>query len=165
VTIEMSSNFSGVREPQDGIIINTNHYKCREMASYDIPRNAYYTGKNVKALRGVRVHESSELRYGRAEQLFAELEAIGMRDLLSIFCDHGESGRGDDNTICRHGPYFSTTCSVIMLPRSRRLLVTYGHPCDSVFSDFLDPFKREESEIPPDGGEEGKGPDATSGGS
>lgn len=146
VTMEMSSNFSSVREPQDGIIINTNHYKCREMVSYDIPRNAYYTSKNVRALRGVRVHESSELRYGRAEQLFAELEVVGMRDLLDIFCDHGESGRGDDNTVCRHGPYFSTTCSIIMLPRSRRLLVTYGHPCDSVFSDFLDPFKREEGE-------------------
>ncbi|MEW6555651.1 MAG: C45 family peptidase [Actinomycetota bacterium] len=163
-TIEMSSNFSGVRQPQEGIIINTNHYKCREMVSYDIPRNAYYTSKNAKALRGVRVHESSELRYGRAEQLFAELETVGMRDLLRVFCDHGESGRGDDNTICRHGPYFSTTCSIIMLPRSRRLLVTYGHPCDSVFSDFLDPFRREEGEAVPDGVDPENGPDARSGG-
>ena len=152
VTVELSSNFSGTREPQDGIIINTNHYRCREMASYDIPRNAYYTGKNVKALRGVRVHESSEMRYTRAEQLFSAMEVLGMKDLLSVFCDHGESGRGDDNTICRHGPYFTTTCSIIMLPRSRRLLVTYGNPCESVFSDFLDPFAggeeaREDGEI------------------
>jgi hypothetical protein len=161
VTVEMSSNFSGVRKPQDGIIINTNHYKCREMASYDIPRNAYYTSKNVRALRGVRVHESSELRYARAEQLFSSLEVIGMKDLLGVFCDHGESGRGDDNTICRHGPYLSTTCSIIMLPSSKRLLVTYGNPCDSVFSDFLDPFKREEGEAEPDRGEAGGAKDTT----
>jgi hypothetical protein len=69
-----------------------------------------------------------------------------MKDLLTVFCDHGESGRGDDNTICRHGPYFSTTASIIMLPFSKRLLVTYGHPCDSVFSDFLNPFASGESE-------------------
>ena len=31
-------------------------------------------------------------------------------------------------------------------PFSKRLLVTYGHPCDSVFSDFLDPFRQEEKE-------------------
>jgi hypothetical protein len=161
VTVELSSNFSGVREPQEGVIINTNHYKCREMVSYDIPRNAYYTSRNVKALRGVRVHESSELRYGRAEQLFSAMEDIGMKDLLGIFCDHGESGRGDDNTICRHGPYFSTTCSIIMLPRSKRLLVTYGNPCDAVFSDFLDPFKREDDEAGPDQGEVDGPPDTT----
>lgn len=142
-TVELSPNFSGVRGPEEGILINTNHYRCREMTSYDIPRNAYYTNKNVRALRGIRVHESSELRYGRVQQLLAEIERVSMKDLLGVFCDHGESGRGDDNTICRHGAYFSTTCSVIMLPRSKRLLVTYGHPCESVFTDFPDLFAAE----------------------
>lgn len=145
-TVELSSNFCGVREPVEGILINANQYKCREMTSYDIPRNAYYTNKSVKAMRGIRVHESSELRSNRAEQLLSEMETITMKDLLGVFSDHGESGRGDDNTICRHGPYFSTTCSIIMLPRSKRLLVTYGNPCDSVFSDFLDPFKTQDKE-------------------
>jgi hypothetical protein len=156
VTVELSSNFCGVREPEDDILINTNHYKCRDMTSYDIPRNAYYTKNNVRALRGVRVHESSELRYNRVEQLLSDMEDISMKDLLGVFCDHGESGRGDDNTICRHSPYFNTASSIIMLPQSRRLLVTYGHPCESVFTDFLDPFKSEEKEageeIPVSGG-------------
>ncbi|RJP32437.1 MAG: hypothetical protein C4536_06090 [Actinobacteria bacterium] len=155
VTVELSSNFSGVRKPEGGILINTNHYRCREMVSYDIPRNAYYTSKNVRALRGIRLHESSELRYGRAEQLLSDMGVVTMKDLLGVFCDHGESGRGDDNTICCHGPYFTTTCSIIMLPRSKRLLVTYGNPCDSVFSDFLDPFKEEEGETQQD--DEGEG--------
>jgi hypothetical protein len=146
VTVELSSNFSGVREPEEGILINTNHYLCREMTSYDIPRNAYYTKNSVRALRGVRVHESSELRYNRAEQLLSAMETISMKDLLGVFCDHGESGRGDDNTICRHSPYFNTTCSMIFMPRSKRMLVTYGYPCQSVFTDFLDPFKPEAEE-------------------
>lgn len=143
-TVELSPNFSGVREPEGGVLINTNHYRCREMTSYDIPRNAYYTNRNVWALRGMRVHESSEMRYARAEQLLSEKEEFSLKDLLQVFSDHGESGRGDDNTICRHGSYFTTTCSIIMLPRSRRFLVTYGHPCDSVFTDFLNPFVGEE---------------------
>jgi Acyl-coenzyme A:6-aminopenicillanic acid acyl-transferase len=146
VTVELSSNFCGVRDPEEGILINTNHYKCREMTSYDIPRNAYYTKNNVRALRGVRVHESSELRYARAEQLLSDMEYISIKDLLSVFSDHGESGRGDDNTICRHSPYFNTTCSIIILPRSKRLLITYGHPCDSVFTDIPDAFQPREIE-------------------
>ncbi|MDI6874404.1 C45 family autoproteolytic acyltransferase/hydolase [Candidatus Solincola sp.] len=143
-TVELSPNFSGVREPEQGVLINTNHYRCREMISYDIPHNAFYTTRNVRALRGVRVHESSEMRYARVEQLFSETEVFSLKDLLRVFSDHGESGRGDDNTVCRHGPYFTTTCSLIMLPRSRRVLVTYGHPCESVFTDFLNPFASEE---------------------
>jgi hypothetical protein len=157
-SVELSPNFSGVRRPEEGVLINTNHYRCPEMVSYDIPRNAYYTSRNVQALRGIRVHESSELRYARAHQLLAGAERIGVRHLLNVFSDHGESGRGDDNTICRHGEYYSTTCSMIVFPRSRRFLVTYGHPCESVFTDFPDPFGGgEESgeEVEESRGEEG----------
>jgi hypothetical protein len=163
VSVELSPNFSGVREPEDGVLINTNHYRCREMVSYDIPRNAYYTRRNVRSMRGVRVHESSELRYGRAEQLLAGMERVSMRDLLGVFQDHGESGRGDDNTICRHGPYFSTTCSIIMLPWSRRLLVTYGHPCDSVFTDFPNPFASEGEGVDSDESASGEGDESDRG--
>ncbi len=144
-TVELSPNFSGVRQPEEGILINANHYRCREMISYDVPHNAFYTSRNIQAFRGVRVRESSELRYTRVEQLLSEREAFSLGDLLRVFSDHGESGRGDDNTVCRHGPYLTTSCSLIMLPRSRRMLVAYGHPCDSVFTDFLNPFVVEES--------------------
>lgn len=154
-TVEVSPNFSGVREPEEGVIINTNHYRCREMISYDVPRNAFYTNRNVRALRGRRVHESSEMRYARVEQLLSDKEVFSLKDLLGVFSDHGESGRGDDNTVCRHGPYYSTTCSLIMMPRTRRMLVTYGHPCQSVFTDFLNPFDTGEGkESTPNGPEE-----------
>ena len=55
----------------------------------------------------------------------------------------------------------SLTCSIIMLPRSRRLLVAYGHPCESVFTDFLNPFREREpeslEEIPQEGPDGGRG--------
>lgn len=139
-SVELSPNFCGVREPEDGLLINANHYLCSEMTPYGIPSNAYYTPRSSRSLRGMRVHESSELRYQRLQQLLDVEERLALKDLVAVFSDHGEAGRGDDNSICRHGDYFSTTCSVIMFPVSRRMLVTYGNPCDSIFTDFPDIF-------------------------
>jgi hypothetical protein len=145
-TVELSPNFSGVREPVNGILVNTNHYLSSEMTPYDIPSNAYYTPRNIRSLRGIRVQESSELRYGRAMQLLDREEPLGIKEIVEVFSDHGEGGRGNDNTICRHGNYLSTTCSVIMLPLSKRILVTYGSPCESVYTDFKDIFSASDSE-------------------
>ncbi len=139
-SVELSPNFSGVRAPENGVVINTNHYRSPELKPYDIPRNAYYTNRNVRALRGLRIHESSELRYERAELSLSELEMVSPRDLVGIFGDHGEGGRGSDNTICRHGGYYWTTCSMMFLPASRRMLVTYGNPCSSTYTEFREPF-------------------------
>jgi predicted choloylglycine hydrolase len=139
-SVELSPNFSGVREAEDGLLINTNHYLSNEMTPYGIPSNAYYTARNPHSLRGTRVHESSEIRYSRVQQLLDVEEPLSLKDLVSIFSDHGEGGRGNDNSVCRHGEYFTTTCSVIMFPASRRMLVTYGNPCDSIYTDFPDVF-------------------------
>ncbi len=137
-SVELSPNFSGVREPEDGIIINANHYVTSDTIPYSIPPNAYYSARAPKGLKGLRVHESSELRMSRAQQLLGEKEVFSLKELVEVFSDHGEAGRGDNNSICRHGEYFTTTCSLIMMPRSRRMLVTYGNPCDSIFTDFSD---------------------------
>lgn len=139
-SVELSPNFSGVREPEDGLLINANHFMSNEMTPYGIPSNAYYTPRSPRSLRGLRVHESSELRYLRLEQLLDMEEPLTLKDLVAVFSDHGEGGRGNDNSICRHGDYFTTTCSVIMFPVSRRMLVTYGNPCDSIFTDFPEIF-------------------------
>ncbi|MHB8779835.1 MAG: C45 family autoproteolytic acyltransferase/hydrolase [Candidatus Geothermincolia bacterium] len=140
-SVELSPNFEGRREAESGVLINTNHYRTPELKPYDIPRNAYYTNRNVRALRGIRIHESSELRYERAELLLQDLPQISVRDLVSVVSDHGEGGRGSENTICRHEGYFWTTSSMIFLPASRRMLVTYGNPCDSTYTEFRDPFR------------------------
>jgi hypothetical protein len=137
-SVELSPNFSGVRGPEDGILVNTNHFLTSDTAPYSIPSNAYYSSRAPRGLRGLRVHESSELRLSRALQLLGEQDLYALKELVNVFSDHGEAGRGDNNSICRHGEYFSTTCSLIILPRSRRMLVTYGNPCDSIFTDFSD---------------------------
>ncbi len=145
-SVELSPNFSGVRKPENGVLVNTNNYISSDMVPYDIPSNAYYSGRAARSLRGVRVHESSELRYSRAMQLLDREEPMGVKEILDVFCDHGEGGKGSDNTVCRHGDFLSTTCSVIMFPTSRRMLVTYGNPCSSVYTDFRGVFKEESSE-------------------
>jgi len=139
-SVELTPNFGGVREGEGGVIINANHYLTSDTVPYGIPSNAYYTARAPRGLKGLRVHESSELRLSRALQLMEEKEAFSLKDLVAVFSDHGEGGRGDNNSICRHGDYFTTTCSVIIMPRSRRLLVTYGSPCDSIYTDFAEAF-------------------------
>ncbi len=141
-SVELTPNFGGVRESEDGILINANHYLTSDTIPYGIPQNAYFSARAPRGLRGVRVHESSELRLSRAQQLLGEKEVFSLRELVGVFSDHGEGGRGDNNSICRHGEYFATTCSVIMLPRSRRLLVTYGSPCDSIYTDFAEALSK-----------------------
>ena len=44
--------------------------------------------------------------------------------------DHDESGDPSDNTICRHGEYYETTCSVMLKPLSREISVAMGSPCE-----------------------------------
>ncbi len=144
-SVELSPNFSGVRTAENGVLINTNQYRSPELKPYDIPRNAYFTNRNVRALRGLRIHESSELRYERTELLLEDLPEVSARDLVNIFADHGEGGRGSDNTVCRHGGYYWTTCSMMFLPASRRMLVTYGNPCNSTYTEFREPFSTPEA--------------------
>lgn len=145
-TVEISPNFEAVRYSEDGIIINTNHYITPGLSPYDIPRNAYYTNKSPRPLRGLRVHESSELRYQRIQELTKEIEVFSVKDLVQIFSDHGESQKGDDNTICRHGEYFQTNCSLIIFPKSGRLLISYDYPCRSIFTEFRDIFAEDSGE-------------------
>lgn len=144
-SVELTPNFGGVREGESGVIVNANHYLTSDTVPYGIPQNAYYSARAPLGLRGLRVHESSELRLSRALQLMEEKEVFSLKDLVTIFSDHGEGGRGDNNSICRHGEYFTTTCSVIIMPRSRRLLVTYGSPCDSIYTDFAEAFSEASS--------------------
>ena len=87
-------------------------------------------------LRGRRVHDSSEQRHARADDLLGALGCARPDDLAVILADHGAEGGGRDHTICRHGPYYSTTCSVILLPRRRAMRLLVGFPCQGSFNDL-----------------------------
>jgi len=119
-------------------LIHANHAMTDEMAPRDLPRDALIPRWVWPVeLRGRRVHESSERRQERAEGMLAELGAATGEELGQILADHGPAGgSGDDHTLCRHGPYYSTTCSVVMFPKRREMRVLVGSPCAGSFTDL-----------------------------
>lgn len=133
--VELSPNYIGVRKPENGYVVITNHYLTEEMKPHDIPHNVYFTDRSPKALRGKRVHESSECRYDRAMELIGGKKRLDEEELSVIISDHGD-GKGSDVTICNHGEYWTTIRSIIFFPERRMMRVLYGHPCRGEYTEF-----------------------------
>jgi hypothetical protein len=134
-SVELAPDITIVRRGE--ALVHANHALTEEMAERDVPRDAVLPRWIWPAeLRGKRVHESSERRQKRAELLLDCLGAARAEELSGILADHGDTGRGDDHTLCRHGPYHSTTCSVVLFPRQRAMRVLVGSPCASRFTDL-----------------------------
>lgn len=135
-TVEISPNHSSTRGPTGGLIINTNQYHTEEMRRYEIPRNAVWHGEVPEGLLGRRVHESSERRLTRAEELLEKRDGIDEDLIVTVLRDHGEDGVPSDLSICSHGQYSSTLRSVIFYPARRTLRVLYGSPCRNEYVEL-----------------------------
>ena len=134
-SVELAPDFFAVR--RGDALVHANHAATDEMAARDVPHEAVYPRWIWPAeLRGRRLQESSERRMARAESLVDEAGAVTSDDLVKLLADHGGSDRGDDYTLCRHGPYHSTTCSVVIFPRRREMRVLVGSPCQESYSDL-----------------------------
>ncbi|HTE50466.1 MAG TPA: C45 family peptidase [Kofleriaceae bacterium] len=135
-SVELAPDFMAVR--RGDALVHANHALTDEMAPRDVPHDAVLPRWIWPAeLRGRRVHESSERRQERAESLLSDLGAARPEELARILADHGEAARGgDDHTVCRHGPYYSTTCAVVLRPRQRAMSVLVGSPCTGRFTDL-----------------------------
>jgi len=137
-TVEISSNHSATREMIDDQIINTNHYHTEEMQQYEIPRNAVYFGKGVpEGQVGVRVHESSEQRLERAQELLKAKTKMDENTITTILRDHGKDNKPSNLTICQHGGYVSTLRSVIFYPNRKAIKVLYGNTCQNGYVEFV----------------------------
>lgn len=135
--VEISANHHAVREMTGGQIINTNHYLTEEMRQFEIPHDAVHFGKGMSPeLMGTRVHESSERRRERAEELVNDLSLVDEADIVRVLRDHGKDNAPSRNTICRHDPYSSTLRSMIFLPERRAIKVLYGKTCQSQYDEF-----------------------------
>ena len=129
--IEVASGKVHSKQIRDNLLIATNHYQLGEMVPSDIPVNAYYDFRhNLKELAGRRVRESSESRFDRLYELTGTRIQYHQSDLLDYFADHDESFEASDNTVCRHGEHYETTCSVMLRPLSREISVAMGNPCE-----------------------------------
>lgn len=135
-TVELSHNHAAIRSPRDDQIINTNHYHTPEMQQHEVPHNAVFTGNVPKEFLGTRVHESSEQRLKRAQELLKDEVLVDENVIATVLSDHGQDNKPSNLTLCQHGDYNSTLRSVIFYPDRRMLKVLYGKPCQNTFSEF-----------------------------
>lgn len=139
-SVELGPDTMAVR--RGDLLVHANHASTAELAARDVPKDAVFPRWMMPAaLRGKRVQQSSEERHRRAEELARALAPgeAGEEGLTALLADHGPgdaAGPGDDDTICRHGPYYATTCAVVLRPRSRSMRLRVGWPCEGDFSDL-----------------------------
>jgi len=138
--LELSATRGAVRRPAPGedLLHNANRYATPSLREIEIPDDAVYSARNIRALRGERIHRSSDEREARLMTLLsARRGALGVEELQEIFSDHGAAGEGSDLTPCRHGPYWATTAMIQLQPRERRMRIAFGPTCRAVPLDFV----------------------------
>jgi hypothetical protein len=135
VSAELSPDDIAVRRAADhgDRLAHANHALTEAMAARDVPHDAVLSRWNPRPVRGARVHASSEHRQRRAEELLDACGAASEADLERFAADHDGGEACTDNTICRHGPYYRTTCSVVLFPRRRTMKVMFANPCAGRF--------------------------------
>lgn len=133
-SVELSNTRLAVRTPPDGArsLAHANHYAAPELVEVEVPADAVYTRRNVTPLRGMPVHRSSHLRKARLEERLGS----GPEPVRDVMKDHGPGGKGDDDTVCRHGPYWETTASLELRPASGTLRLAHGKPCETEPREF-----------------------------
>ncbi len=128
--VEMSPDRMAVRRPGPaGWLAHTNHAQSPELAAVDLPPEAVSPRWYPKGLRGLPLRVSSNNRLERAIELIEASGPVDRDRIAAILGDHGATRHGDDQTICRHGPFYTTTCSVLLYPRRRMVEVMFGPPC------------------------------------
>lgn len=133
-SVEIAPDLLAVR--RGDCLTHANHALTREMESRDVPRNAIYPRWwRPREARGLRVLESSERRHERAAELLGDGVA-SEEHMFAVASDHDGRDRGDDYTICRHGPYYATTCSLLMIPERRAMKLRFGAPCEGEYTEL-----------------------------
>jgi len=125
--VELSNSRIAVRRMESTCLTHTNHY-LTELKQVEIPADAVYSECNVKPLRGKRVHESSFARGARLERLFDR--SMDPDEIWKLMSDH-DGGTGNENTICRHGEYWSTTAAIQIFPAKGVMRYAWGKPCEN----------------------------------
>ena len=115
--LEITSDQVEVFEPEDGVLVRTNHYlspALSELApTHDENRGTFD-------------------RYQRASQIVAErLGQISVHDLVRLMSDHAEPPA---QSICRHGTDGEgrTYVAMVACPQDRSLWATLGNPCEGI---------------------------------
>ncbi len=137
-SLELSNSKHAVRCPTRGAdhLFHTNRFRAGLLSDVEVDDDTVFAGRSPRALRGRRVHDSSDLRDRRFADLFDGDERLSANDLERILADHGPENEPGDATICTHGSYWYTTATLQFFPRDRRMRVAYDTACRPRFVDF-----------------------------
>jgi len=137
-SLELSSTRSATRRPFTGTdwLAHTNRFQSAGMADVELNSQAVYSKRAPSALRGLRVHESADERDRRFRQCLDERRRLTVEHVVELMADHGADGNPSLGSICMHSSYWSTTASIQLFPRSRRMRVAYTSACRARFTEF-----------------------------
>lgn len=122
------------KEITDKPLLATNHYQL--IPEHNPPANAYYATKGISELAGDRLNTSSEARLDRLNELAGTRIHFHPQDLLDYFQDHGPAKTPGDHTLCRHGRFYETTGSVLLMPQRREAQINLDAPCESNYVSY-----------------------------
>ncbi len=115
--LEVTDKVVRVHEPENGILVRTNHFFAPDLQEIAPTREEY---------RGTYD------RHARASQMARERHgSIGAHDILRILSDHSEL---PVESICRHGleGQSRTWGATINCPQDRTMSVILGNPCEQI---------------------------------
>lgn len=117
------------QEFKDKPLLATNHYQL--MPEHNPPVTAVYEAKGISELAGQRLNASSESRLDRLNEVAGTRIHFHPQDLLDYSQDHGSPQDPGDHTLCRHGSFYETTGSLLLMPQRRKAQINLDAPCES----------------------------------
>lgn len=137
-SLELSATRHAVREGtrETEMLFHTNRFQTDSMPRVETDGEAFYSRRAPAALRGCRVHQTSDRRDERFGQQLAEGGVFDAERIHGIMSDHGSEGEPSADTICMHSDYWYTTACIQMLPRAGRMRVSYSTACQAEFSEL-----------------------------
>lgn len=120
--VETTVDADGVLEPEDGVLVHSNHYIHPDLLS---------------AERSVTGLANSRVRLARIQQRLRELERVSVRDAQALLADHSD---GIDS-VCAHtkernGTLLKTICSMVAVPARRTMWARRGNACEGEFTVY-----------------------------
>ncbi len=137
-SLEISNTKRATHRPGDGedLLLHTNRFREGPMRAVEIAGDAHYNDRAPTALRGLRIHDSSDSREAQLRRLLSGSNALSLDDLHRVMSDHGPGGQPSLDSVCMHSDYWSTTACVHLLPVERKVRVAFNSACEAEFVEF-----------------------------
>lgn len=135
--VEMSCTRKEVRTLDSRVACTFNFYREPVMKTHEVPFNGHTKGLMRWILGDRLVHQHNIGRENRFQQIFDHDKKYDEEAIHQLMSDHGETGVGSLETICRHDPRaMNTIASVMINPKSKSMKVIFGAACAGHYTNF-----------------------------